>query len=318
MTTSHHWGIVLAGGNGFRLRDHGQTAWGDNRPKQFCPLLHDNRNLLEETRQLAESSVPPEQILYSVTQGHEQYYRASLGDRVSQTVVQPSNKGTAPAILAALIHIVQGDPNAIVALLPCEHSYSPANAFIVALESAFEISEQRSCSVVLLGLDPKGPEVDCGWIETGETIGGHPGLAEVKSLREKPSQPLAQKLLGAGSLWNSSAMVAHVCTFLELAWAAVPGLLQALESREVEPLPGGEVRIPTAVYERIVPTDFSRQVLSSATERLLSLRVSNVEWSDLEEETYRDLVINLQKTGELPSWARLWPTPTTHVPTANA
>jgi mannose-1-phosphate guanylyltransferase len=167
-------------------------------------------------------------------------------------------------------------------------------------------------------VEPKSPEVDCGWIEVGEIVSGHPGLAEVKSLRERPSLALAQKLFSAGSLWNSSAMVAHVCTFLELAWAAVPGLLQALESREVLSFPRGEIRIPAAVYEGIAPTDFSRQVLSSATDRLLSLRLSNVEWSDLEEESYRELVIHLQKTGELPSWSRLWPEPTTHIATATA
>jgi mannose-1-phosphate guanylyltransferase len=154
--------------------------------------------------------------------------------------MQPCNKGTAPAILSALIHIVRRDPNAIVAILPCYHAYTPERAFTAALKSAFQICKQRSGSVVLLGLEPRSHEADYDWIEVGETVSGH-RLAEVKRLEEKPSLPISEKLFKAGSLWNTYVMVGHVCTFLEMAWATVPGLLQALESREVlsrDPNPG--------------------------------------------------------------------------------
>jgi mannose-1-phosphate guanylyltransferase len=220
--------------------------------------------------------------------------------------VQPFNRGTAPAILFALMHLAQTDPNAIVVILPCDHYYSPESAFTAALESAFEIGEQRSRSVVLLGVEPKSPEVEYGWIEVGETIGGHSGLFHVRGFREKPPLPLAEALFRAGSLWNTFVMVGHVCTFLEMAWATVPSLLQVLESPEVTSFPSGEIRIPDAVYDRIAPMDFSRQVLSVATDRLLALRLANIEWSDL-GEPYRVLATLLEKNGDLPSWAKLWP-----------
>ena len=305
MPASHRWGLVLAGGDGVRLRELTQPVWGADRPKQFCPVLG-NSTLLEDTRQRAERSVPPGQILYSLTQAHEQYYLPILADRPAQRIVQPSNKGTAPAIFSALIHMAKRDPNAIVVILPCDHYYSPESAFTTTLESAFEISEQRSSSVVLLGAEPKSPEVDYGWIEAGETIGRHSGLSQVGGFREKPQLPVAEALLREGALWNTFVMVGHVCTFLEMAWAAVPSLLQALESREVALFPSGEIRIPDAVYDRIAPTDFSRQVLSTATHRLLALRLGNVEWSDL-GDPYRVLTTILEKSGDLPSWARLWP-----------
>jgi mannose-1-phosphate guanylyltransferase len=248
-----------------------------------------------------------------VTRKHEQHYRASLADRPSQTIVQPSNKGTAPAILSGLIHIAQNDPNAIVAILPCDHYYSPESAFTDTLESAFEISEQRSHSIVLLGVKPKGPEVDYGWIEVGETIDGRSGLSYVGGFQEKPPLPLAETLFSVGSLWNTFVMVAPVCTFLEMAWAKVPSLLQALESWELTSSPGGEIRIPGAVYDRIPSTDFSRQVLSSAADRLLALQFVNVEWSDL-GDPYRVLVTLLEKNGDLPSWVKLWSETSTSKP----
>jgi mannose-1-phosphate guanylyltransferase len=300
---SHRWGIVLAGGDGPGLPT--QSVWGDYRPKQFCPLLG-NCTLLEDAQHRAQRSVPPEQILYVVTRAHEDYYLPILVERPSQRIVQPSDKGTAPAILSALMRIAQADPNAIVTVLPCDHYYFPESAFTATLESAFEIAEQqRSGAVVLLGSEPKSPEVEYGWIELGETIDGHSELFHVAGFREKPSLPLAEALFGADSLWNTFVMVGRVSAFLEMARAIVPSLLQALESWEVT-LPSGEIRIPDAVYDRIASTDFSRQILSAATDRLLALRLANVEWCDL-GDPYRVLVKLLERNGHLPSWTKLWP-----------
>ncbi len=33
------WGVILAGGDGFRLRSLTRTITGDDRLKQFCPIL---------------------------------------------------------------------------------------------------------------------------------------------------------------------------------------------------------------------------------------------------------------------------------------
>src|SRR5215472_1813163 len=82
----HRWGIVLAGGDGVRLRELTRCFYGDDRPKQFCSLLGD-RTLLENTRQRAERSIPGEQILFSLTRDHESYYRRYLADRPTQRIV---------------------------------------------------------------------------------------------------------------------------------------------------------------------------------------------------------------------------------------
>src|SRR6516162_5140595 len=220
---AHRWGVVLAGGDGVRLRELTQWMYGEDRPKQFCQLLG-NRTLLEEARQRAERSFPAEQILFSLTRAHEDHYLRYLADRPSQRIVQPLNKGTAPAILSALMRIAQTDAEAIVSILLCNHYYSSESAFTAALESAFEIAEQRTESVIVLGTQPTRAETECGWIETGEAIGGYYELFRVKGFQEKPSLALAEALLGGGSLWNTSVMVGHVGAFLAIAWATVPSL----------------------------------------------------------------------------------------------
>lgn len=290
-----------------RLQELTRWMCGESRPKQFCRLFGD-RTLLEDARQRAERSLPAEQILFSVTRAHEKYYLRDLADRPSQRIVQPSNKGTAPAILYALMRIAQADSDAIVSILPCDHYYSPESAFTATLESALEIAEQRADSVVLLGAQPNGPELEYGWLDIGQAIAGHTGLFRVEGFKEKPSLPVAQALLRSPALWNTFVMIGHVRAFLEMARATVPGLLRTLASLEVASSPGTEIRIPDSAYDRIPAMDFSRQILALATDRLLALRLENVQWSDL-GDPYRVLVTLLETTGELPAWAKLWSEP---------
>ena len=42
------WSVILAGGDGVRLRSLTRATTGEARPKQFCPLL-DGETLLERT-----------------------------------------------------------------------------------------------------------------------------------------------------------------------------------------------------------------------------------------------------------------------------
>ena len=38
----HEWAVILAGGDGTRLRSLTRRITGDERPKQFCPLIGQN------------------------------------------------------------------------------------------------------------------------------------------------------------------------------------------------------------------------------------------------------------------------------------
>ena len=45
----HLWAVLLAGGDGIRLRDLTMRIVGDHRPKQFCPIIGAD-SLLSQTR----------------------------------------------------------------------------------------------------------------------------------------------------------------------------------------------------------------------------------------------------------------------------
>src|SRR5262245_59056296 len=69
-----YWGVILAGGDGRRLRPLTRMIAGDNRPKQFCSIFG-NQTLLEQTRRRIGLCMPEDQLLTVVTRTHERFYK---------------------------------------------------------------------------------------------------------------------------------------------------------------------------------------------------------------------------------------------------
>ncbi|HEX4133952.1 MAG TPA: sugar phosphate nucleotidyltransferase [Bryobacteraceae bacterium] len=301
---NRRWGVLLAGGDGTRLKNLTRFISGDDRPKQFCRLFGDE-SLLDQARKRAERSISPEQILIPLTRSHRAFYVQESGIRPSQRIVQPANRGTAPPILYSLLSIERIDDDAIVAMLPADHHFSDERAFTAALESAFEVAARHPSAVVLLGASPHGPEVEYGWIEIGPSVHGAGGVwSRVRGFFEKPSFHAARDLLARGSLWNTFVMVGHVRGFLEMVNAAVADLLGCLRGSRL--WAGAEVQVQNSLYDRVLAVDFSREVLSVQAPRLLALRMANTGWSDLGHP--ERVLAMLQAAGLEPWWMKRWKT----------
>jgi len=95
--------VILAGGNGTRFRELSRKIAGHDLPKQFCRVIGE-ATLLDQTRKRVALSVPAELTLAVVTRAHERFFVSLLADMPAQNVVvQPDNRGTAPAILYSLL-----------------------------------------------------------------------------------------------------------------------------------------------------------------------------------------------------------------------
>ena len=70
MTQREGWAVVLAGGEGARLRALTRLVAGDERPKQYCRLLGPH-TLLAATGHRLGLTVNPDRILYVVSRHHE-------------------------------------------------------------------------------------------------------------------------------------------------------------------------------------------------------------------------------------------------------
>ena len=57
----NRYAVILAGGDGSRLKSLTRVIFGDDHPKQFCPILH-GETLLDVTRRRVQLKVASENI----------------------------------------------------------------------------------------------------------------------------------------------------------------------------------------------------------------------------------------------------------------
>jgi mannose-1-phosphate guanylyltransferase len=278
------WAVLLAGGSGTRLLPLTRRLCGDDRPKQFAPLLHD-RTLLSLTRERLASIVPADKTWFSVVESQHRYYATELIDvDSSRVVVQPTNRGTSVAIVYCLLRIMRLDPDAVVAFFPTDHHYCDATAFAETLKNACDLILRHRQSVILIGAWPEDADEDYGWIEPGSQVQRTPtsALFNVTRFWEKPPQALAAELHRAGCLLNTFVMIGRASTFIELCHSAVPGLLRAFAPLAANA--SDEPKTARRIYTKISPGDFSHEVLARCTDRLLVLPLAGQGWSDLGTE----------------------------------
>src|SRR5919197_460160 len=221
------WALILAGGDGLRLRSLTRRIAGDERPKQFCRVLS-GETLLEETVSRVATVVSPDHILTAVVWAHERFYAPLLASVPSRCVlIQPENRGSAPAILHGLLRLLAIAATEPVAVFPSDHYVADTRAFMTHVNGAFEVVLARPDLVVLVGIGPDTDEVEYGWIEPGEPIrGSWPWpLFRVRNFWEKPSRTMAKALQARGCLWNSFVVVAYPSALLALMRTAVPALV---------------------------------------------------------------------------------------------
>ncbi len=277
--TGQRWALILAGGEGSRLKPLTRKLCGDERPKQFCRLLG-QETLIEATRRRLPPDIAGCRVLFSLSEPHREFFEAEQGIEPCQRLVQPENKGTAPPIAHALLGIQAMDPGATVAILPCDHYYSDDAAFTRILDLALAMAEKHPAQVVLLGAPASSPEVQYGWIETA-VPDEVTNTCAVKGFVEKPSLERAKELWRQGSLWNTFVMAGKVSAFLGMMETALPGLAKLLNG--VRFSIGAETKINAELYRPLEELNFSHDVLARAVGRLLVMPLTGIAWSDLGE-----------------------------------
>jgi mannose-1-phosphate guanylyltransferase len=282
---SHRWGLILAGGDGKRLLPLTRRIAGDDRPKQFCAVL-DNETLLHQTQRRVSRLVQPWRTLLVLTSQHEPFFADEVaGIPSSRLLIQPSNQGTAPAILYSLLRLREMDPKGVVAFFPSDHHFSDDEAFTKHIDAAYAAVASRPEVIVLLGIPPEAPEAEYGWIEPGDPL-GQPvpdSVSRVRHFWEKPSGTLASQLMERGCLWNSFVMVGYVHSFLSLFRHALPGLLNAFEAIRRSLFTAHERAAMRDLYSGIRSSNFSQDVLSTQANCVAVLRATGLGWSDLGE-----------------------------------
>ena len=281
----HRWGVILAGGDGMRLLPLTRKVAGDDRPKQFCAVIG-NETLLSQTQRRISRLIPQRRTLLVLTRMHAPFYADHVdGMLSSQLVIQPSNRGTAPAILYSLMRLFEMDPQGIVAVFPSDHCFIDEVRFVGHLDSAYAAAASQPQGIVLLGVPPESPEVEYGWIEPGVPVEnpGKTSLFAISRFWEKPHHTLAAALMARGCLWNTFIMVGRIGAFLDLIRQTIPDLLGAFEAIRPSLLTVCERTAAQDLYSALRVTNFSQDALSMAPAALSVLCAEGLGWSDLGE-----------------------------------
>src|SRR5579864_1240749 len=295
-SASHLWAVLLAGGDGVRLRDLTRRISGDSRPKQFCRIIGE-QSLFRETRARLDPLFIRDRQVFVFSRAHERYYGDDLiGAGDSCVIEQPLNRGTGIAIVLALLRILQLDHDALAAFFPCDHFYADHDSFRLTIRSAVDCAEHNPESIILVGADAEYPETDYGWIEPGVVVSNAlvGPLSRVSRFWEKPSLQHAHALLRRGCLWNTFVTVGRATTLFEMLCSQVPEAVLAI-SRAM-----ANDRFDTA-YAELDTVDFSRDVLANLPQRLLVLRDRTSGWADLGSPAR--VHDTLSRNGIQPEWA---------------
>lgn len=312
LSHTNNWALVLAAGDGARLRALTTKPCGTSVPKQFCSL-NGGRTLLEEAVARAGSLIARERTCAIVAQQHREFWTEQLMHLPTRNViVQPRNRGTAIGTLFPLLHIANRDSQARVLLLPSDHYVRDEISLRQAMRIALQRVENDPQSVVLLGIQPDHTDTELGYILPGTRDAF--GTQTVARFVEKPKFAVASEIIGAGGLWNAFIIAAPVQTLIDMFMARFAPLVMEMQVIVRRSLDAGAAAVGWSaivdMYERFPNLDFSRDVLEHCTGALRVVKAPPCGWNDLGTptrvgETLRRLVPVPQERPEKISLAHI-------------
>ena len=211
--------ILLSGGSGKRL----WPLSNDIRSKQFIKIFKkpNSDTLTDETYESMAQRVyrqiktadPDATVTIATSKSQVSAIHNQLGEDVGISV-EPCRRDTFPAIAlaTAYLHDVKGIPEE-EAVVVCPVDPYVDEGYFAALHQLWELAQQGTANLVLMGIHPTYPSEKYGYIipKTKDAV------SKVSTFKEKPDAATAQQYIDQGGLWNGGVFAYKISYVLERA-----------------------------------------------------------------------------------------------------
>lgn len=266
--------VILCGGSGTRLWPLSRKSY----PKQFVALLGD-QSLFQMALQRMSGPIfgAPVIITNSDFRFIVTEQLAALGQDAAAILIEPEGRNTAPAILAAALHLAATDPDTLLLIAPSDHVIPDANGFQAAIAAALPAA--MAGRIVTFGVAPDRAETGYGWLELANKATDGP--QDLIRFVEKPGAAVAAEMLATGRfLWNAGIYLATASTLITAyqshAAHLIPPVQAAVKDAKTDL---GFLRLAAAPWAQAEAISVDYAVM----ERMVGLVVMPLSpgWSDL-------------------------------------
>jgi mannose-1-phosphate guanylyltransferase/mannose-6-phosphate isomerase len=194
-------------------------------------------------------------------------------------ILEPVGRNTAPAIAVAALAARERDPDALLLVLPSDHTVTQPAVFRKDALAALDLAERGHLAT--FGIVPNAPETGYGYIERGTPIGKGTGAWKVASFREKPDRATAQSFIASGSFFWNSGMFAFAATkYLEELGRLRPEMVVAVEQAYAKSVRDLDfVRLDKAAFSQC-PSDSIDYAVMEKTANAVVVQ-TDPGWSDV-------------------------------------
>ena len=267
--------VILCGGSGTRLWPLSRKSY----PKQFAKLIGEE-SLFQQSalRVHGEAFDRPVILTNSDFRFIVAEQLTEIGVDPKSVLIEPEGRNTAPAILAAALHLMDGDPEAMMLVLPSDHVVPDRIGFMETVMAG--LTAAQAGDLVTFGISPDRAETGYGYLELGsEPKGATP--VKLKRFVEKPNLKTAKEMLAAGNyLWNAGIFLFRAKDFVDAVEAHCAELMVPVQKSVKEATPDlGFLRLAPEPWAEAKDVSIDYAVMEPA-KNISSVPFSGA-WSDL-------------------------------------